>query len=204
MVTGCLKLVKVWTAIGHPVSGAFHRYLFPLLISNVQKDTPTISKDYIRSGKQFGIACNAVMELGLLSHRINMLYDAIDPTQFNALVELMNLVKKEFSHVAALSKIDPLVMEGRAIMFNRMTPNHPDSLDPPRGWAFLAILGNFTEGKIYIRRLGLRMRYIPGDVVAIRGKILEHEVEAWVGGQRISIAHFTHQTLFEAFGKECP
>jgi hypothetical protein len=48
-------------------------------------------------------------------------------------------------------------MEGRAIMYNRQTPG----------------------GDLYIPRLKLRIRYLPGDMVVLRGRILPHEVRAW-------------------------
>lgn len=99
--------------------------------------------------------------------------------------------------------IDPLLMEGRAIIYNRTTPNHGDVRDPRIGWSCLVLLGLTTWGTLFIRRLNLRVRYKPGDIVWIRGHILEHEVEVWEGPQRICIAHFTHNSLFTFFGVEC-
>lgn len=65
--------------------------------------------------------------------------------------------------------------------------------------------GNFTEGgECYIKRLKLRIRYLPGDAIIIRGRILAHEVEEWGPGQRVSIAHFTHTALWESEGMRCP
>jgi hypothetical protein len=96
-------------------------------------------------------------------------------------------------------------MEGRAIMFNRQTPLHPDRLDPFTSWAIMIALGDFQNGgDLYVPRLKLRIRFLPGDMIAIRGRILPHEVEAWSGGQRVSIAHFTHQSLWDSFGMTCP
>lgn len=139
-----------------------------------------------------------------MSHKVNAILEALDPAQYSALKKLVKLVKEKYPHVAALEAVDPLLMEGRAIMFNRETPEHVDGLDPDTAWAILVIMGSFTEGVLIVRRLGLRVRYIPGDTVCIRGHILPHEVEMWVGGQRISIVHFTHGSLWDAFGMECP
>lgn len=107
--------------------------------------------------------------------------------------------------VGALDSIDPLITEGRAIMYNRKTPPHVDRLDPPRSWATMITFGNFTEGgDCYIDRLKLRIRYLPGDAIIIRGRILQHEVEEWGPGQRISIAHFTHSALWKSEKIICP
>ncbi|KAJ6562938.1 hypothetical protein B0H10DRAFT_2239742 [Mycena sp. CBHHK59/15] len=39
----------------------------------------------------------------------------------------------------------------------------------------------------------LRMRYEAGDLILLRGRALKHEIEEFTDGQRISVAHFTHQ-----------
>lgn len=163
-----------------------------------------ISSDWVKSADRFGKSAMLVDELTVLSHRINALYRAIDPTQYDALVNINARLEKFYPHLKALAAIDPCVFEGRAIMFNRRTPVHRDSKDPLKGWAILVVLGDFTQGYLFIPRLNLRLRYRPGDVVALRGRILEHEVEMWVGGQRISIAHFTHQSKWDEAGEEYP
>lgn len=115
----------------------------------------------------------------------------------------MAKIEDAHPYMRALKIIDPLLMEGRAIMYNRTTPTHRDTPDPRHAWSCLVLLGRTTSGTLYICRLNLRVRYMPGDVVWIRGHILEHEVEVWEGSQRICIAHFTHNSLFTFFGVEC-
>lgn len=127
----------------------------------------------------------------------------IDPRQYHSLETLMAKVEEAHPYMKALNILDPLKMEGRAIMYNRTTPNHRDKKDPRVAWACLVILGWITKGTLYFPRLNLRVRYIPGDVVWLRGSILDHEVEVWEGQQRICIAHFTHNSLFTFFKVEC-
>lgn len=143
-------------------------------------------------------------DLRFLSIRVNSALRTIDEKQFNALTMLAQRAGERYPHVKAIAVIDPLVMEGRAIQFNRQTPKHADRLDPPNGWAFIVVLGTVTSGTMYFPRLNHRVRYVSGDAVALRGRLLQHEVEAWDGGQRISIAHFTHAALWKEFGMECP
>lgn len=129
----------------------------------------------------------------------------IDPQQFKALGILREKCKAQHPFVKALSVLDPLVMEGRAIQFNRQTPLHPDFHDPEKSWALMVTFGKFkTGGELCIPRLNLEMKYRPRDIVVIRGRILPHEVKPWGPGQRLSIAHFTHESLWRSYGMECP
>ena len=139
-----------------------------------------------------------------LSLLVNTILEKIDKNQFDALVTLQAKICQCYPVVAALSSIDPLIMEGRAIMFNRKTPLHTDRLDPFHAWATMITFGNFSEGgEYYINCLKLRICYLPGDVIIIHGRVLAHEVEEWGVGQHISIAHFTHTALWESEGMTC-
>jgi hypothetical protein len=147
----------------------------------------------------------ALAEMQSLSLLVNAILEKIDKNQFEALASLQTKISTQYPVVKALSSIDPLIMEGRAIMFNRRTPTHTDRLDPVRAWATMITFGKFSEGgECYIKRLKLRIRYLPGDAIIIRGRILAHEVEEWGSGQRISIAHFTHTALWESEDMTCP
>jgi len=68
----------------------------------------------------------------------------------------------------------------------------------------LVALGDFQGGGSFIPRLNLRMFYQPGTIILLRGHILPHEVEVFSEGQRISIAHFTHESLWRELGLELP
>jgi hypothetical protein len=113
-------------------------------------------------------------------------------------------LRKKYPHVKAWSAIDGLLWEGRSFQFNRQTPLHPDSTDPPKCWVALVALGHFKGGHLFIPRLNLRLWYEPGTIILLRGHILPHVVEAFFDGQRISIAHFTHESLWDALGLQLP
>lgn len=143
-------------------------------------------------------------EMALVSTRINYGLSLIDEPHFAAHQALQKAVHEAYPHARALNAVDPLIMEGRAIMWNRQTPLHPDRLDPVQSWAVLLVSGEFKGGHLFIPKLRLRLRYLPGDMIFLRGCILPHEVESWEGGQRVSIAHFTHQSLWNEFNLELP
>ena len=137
------------------------------------------------------------------SHRINGLLEHLDPTQYQALQDLRKAVHAKYAFARAVDSIDPLLFEGRAIMWNRQTRLHGDYTDPVRAWVALLVLGKFKKGHLFVPRLNLRLSYEPGTIVYLRGHILPHEVEAWEDGQRVSIVHFTHQSVWDEFGMVC-
>lgn len=115
------------------------------------------------------------------------------------------LRKKALNSIAsqnALCAIDPLVYDGREILFNKVSELHTDSQDPPYGWAVLTAFGTNTPVTVSIPALNLRMSFKPGDMIALRGRVLQHETSAWDSGQRIVIPHFTHSRSWRAFGIE--
>ena len=61
--------------------------------------------------------------------------------------------------------------------------------------------GTFTEGgELFIEELNLLIRYLPGDLIVIRGHFLKHSVRPWSGGQRISVVYFSHEAFWKYFG----
>lgn len=138
-------------------------------------------------------------QLHLVSHRVNDLIEFADPAHFAALQKLRQRAEELHKFYQVIGSDDPLLMEGREIMYNRQTPLHFDKQDPKKGWAALAVVGPFTGGSMRIPSVNGRLRYTHGDMILIRGRILAHEIEDFHGGQRICIAHFTHDALW----KEC-
>lgn len=128
---------------------------------------------------------------------INEVIRVVDLQFFTALSQLCEVSREKHPSLAIWAGIDSLMMEGRELLFNRLSGRHVDSQDPQLAYAGLYAAGNFTSGgHLYFCQLNLRVRLLPGDFVLLRGRVLEHEVEAWEGGQRISIPHFTHTSLW--------
>ena len=99
-----------------------------------------------KTGGQFSRVTQLLGNLAYLSHGINAAMEAIDEQQYQALLQLQCLVHAKHSFANTLSKLDPLVMEGRAIIFNRQMPLHPDRLDPFTSWAIMIVLGDSQNG----------------------------------------------------------
>lgn len=144
--------------------------------------------------------CTVTRQLAPLSARVNAILKYGDPDHYADAVRLRETLRRCIPSYNCLCADDILVYEGREFLYNCHTGGHTDSQDPPKSYAILAAFGRFKGGHVRIKHLGLRLRLRPGDVVVIRGRVLPHEVEAWEGGQRISIPHFTHSSLWKCMG----
>jgi hypothetical protein len=159
------------------------------------------SPECLTSGGVFARMAELYRQFDLLSKKINEVIQVVDPQFFAALTELHKVATAKHPSLAAWTSVDSLLLEGREVLFNRRSGRHRDSQDPRLAYASLYAAGNFKSGGyIYFHALNLRVRLLPGDFVLIRGRDLEHEVKAWEGGQRISILHFTHTSLWRDCG----
>ena len=156
--------------------------------------------EYHRSGKAMNATCKVTRQLAPVSARVNAILKYGDPDHYAEAVRLRDLLRQFIPSYHSLCTDDILVYEGREFLFNCRTGDHVDKQDPEKSYAILAAFGNFQGGHVRVKHLGLRMRFLPGDVIALRGRVLPHEVEVWEGGQRISIPHFTHSSLWRCMG----
>jgi hypothetical protein len=159
-----------------------------------------LSKPQLGSSARFSACEKLVHEIRLLSERINKALSLIDPTAYDAHVLLRQKLIEKFPFAKGRASIDPTLFQGRSVIYNRQTPNHLDGRDPTIGWTPLFVTGEFTGGGLRIRRLGLRMSFTPGTCIFLRGRVLPHEIEVFGGGQRVSIAHFCHQSVWAEMG----
>jgi hypothetical protein len=87
------------------------------------------------------------------------------------------------------------VYTGIQIISNRITPAHRDSKGRPEWYDLLAAVGGGSKPHLRIRDLGLELEYSSGTGVGLTGTILEHEVQAWGGGDRVCYAHFMREAV---------
>ncbi|KAG1726213.1 hypothetical protein EDB19DRAFT_1833511 [Suillus lakei] len=120
-------------------------------------------------GHKFSAGATLVHRLKLLNVRLNSALRVLDPPQYEAMLKFQVALQTKYAHVKAMDAIDGLLWEGRSLQYNRQTPLHPDSTDPPQAWVALVAF-----------------------------------VLAFEDGQRVSIAHFTHQSLWEEMGIALP
>lgn len=171
-------------------------YVLPCLIFLKKNSPPVLSKSQVQNCKRYSDCANLIAELNLHSERINEVLRLLDPLAYMSHKALSERLQDKYPFVRARSYIDPLLFQGRSIIFNRQTPSHIDRRDPHLGWNPLTTAGDYAGGWLRIRELSLRMWFGPGACVFLRGAVLHHEIEPFNLGQRIVIAHFCHKSLW--------
>ena len=163
------------------------------------------SQDMVKGCQVFSESSRVLRELSYYAIGLNEVFRGLDPKQHAAHVALRSKAEEMYPHIQALNAVDPNLMQGKSIIANRATPLHVDKHDPPHGWAALGVVGSFTGGaQLNVPRLNHRTPFNSGDLIFIRGGVLAHEVEPWKSGQRFSIAHFTHMSVWKSLGVELP
>ncbi len=145
--------------------------------------------------------CTLLNELGLLAHRVNACIKFADPKFHRDLQVFREKHLKSQAAIEAIASIDPLLVEGREILYNVRLSEHTDRQDPRRSLAAFTVFGEFQGGYVLYRTLGIRVRFKAGDVNLLRGRVVPHEIEPFTG-QRISIPHFTHTSCWKSVGLE--
>lgn len=157
------------------------------------------SADMVKGSKVFMDSTRLLMELSLLSQRVNAGLEVLDKEFFDNLHIFRQQHIKSQPGIEALSHIDPLLPEGRELIFNVRLLSHFDHQDPKKSLASFAVFGEFEGGAIRYNALRYRHSFRCGDMVWIRGRMVEHEIEEFTG-QRISIPHFTHTSSWKSLG----
>ena len=60
------------------------------------------------------------------------------------------------------------------------------------------------EGWFEVEELGIRIQFLPGDILLIRGSVLHHKAGRWTGNGRFIIVPFCDGRLFAAEKVERP
>lgn len=196
-VHGAIHLDRAWHAVGHSVRPNLlaNHCPFPLITS--QNGTSKTSRQYKHNLE----ACATLIDqLDVFNHQMNVLLEEIDKAQFDSLTAIWNTLKETRPWLEGMSAYDCQVIGGRAIIFNRRSGEHRDGGDDPLAWAFLIVLGDFVNGEMVLKDVNLRTRYLPGDVIIMRGNVLWHEVESYIGTERICMVLFSHGAIAKELG----
>ena len=82
------------------------------------------------------------------------------------------------------------VWSGLSLIVNRTTLAHRDQGAAASAYDLLVVGGTHTKCTLDVPDLGARFSYLPGTIVAISGKVLQHKVDGWDGRDQICAAHF--------------
>jgi hypothetical protein len=87
-----------------------------------------------------------------------------------------------------------------SLISNRKTPYHRDNGSAYSWFDILCPLGTYESGRLELPGLGLRLKYNPGTVVGLTGRILRHG--ATCSGDRACLAFYMRENVFAEFGLE--
>jgi hypothetical protein len=98
----------------------------------------------------------------------------------------------------------PSVASGLAIVVNRTTRMHKDVNGMNACYDLLMTAGEYDNCYLELEDLNMKLRYLPGSVVALCGRIFEHGVNDWTGGNRVCISHYFRKNVFNRMKTKIP
>ena len=106
--------------------------------------------------------------------------------------------------IAEVARSWPVAVSGISVISNRASVCHMDLNGHKEWYDFLLTAGTYNECWFRLPDLDLKLKYLPGTVVALNGRILKHEVVEWKGGDRVCYAHWIRPTILKALSVEAP
>lgn len=103
--------------------------------------------------------------------------------------------KGKHDHVAAWTSS----YSAMSVIVNRETIRHRDSGGAPTHFDALVAAGTASGAYFEIPDIGMRLKYEPGTVVVLAGRLLSHRVLAWKKGERICLAHYMRDNVHERY-----
>jgi hypothetical protein len=90
---------------------------------------------------------------------------------------------------------------GMSVLSNRETIFHRDVQSRNEWYDMLVTMGDYKNGMMELPGLGLRLKYDPGTIVGIGGKVVRHGVSS-CDGNRVCLAYFFRHKVLERLGVE--
>jgi hypothetical protein len=165
-------------------------------------EPPMVSKDFISTAGRLSHSYTLFQRLAELTYRLCTLFGALDLDAWSSarrFIAGLNHFHPE-TNICKTGKWE--CWAHRALLFNQETRTHRDTRDAMFGYAVIVTFGSFTGGEFVLPQLGLKFPHQPGDVIFVKGQLLQHFVTEWKprgeGGERFCITHFSHQNLIDS------
>lgn len=145
---------------------------------------------------------------------LDKLFSTISPKLHQAVSEAMQKVgygqlqfgSKSWSdhEISEAARCWPGITPGISVISNRASICHVDVNGHKEWYDLLVSAGTYKSCWFRLPDLELCLKYLPGTVVALNGRILRHEVVEWEGGDRVCYAHWVRPTLLRALSISFP
>ncbi|KIJ14150.1 hypothetical protein PAXINDRAFT_79769, partial [Paxillus involutus ATCC 200175] len=93
---------------------------------------------------------------------------------------------------------------GIDLIANRLTPGHRDAGGAATFYDLLVSLGEGHQATLHIEDVKAELAYKPGTGVFITGRILEHAIPRWEGGERVALAYYMKDKVHDKLGVPRP
>jgi len=179
-----LMHLGAWHATGHP------------------NEPPVVSGDYIGTAGRLSHGYDLIRSLMFLTTELSILFAAFNTLAWSSARRFIAALNHFHPATNICKAGDYECWAHRAFLFNLETHCHRDIRDAMFGYAVIVVFGSFTGGEFVVPQLRLKFPHRPGDVIIIKGQLLQHFVTPWKpkekGGERFCITHFTHQNLIDS------
>jgi len=92
---------------------------------------------------------------------------------------------------------------GMSVISNQECPMHRDIQAVKPWYDILATFGDYKDGRMELPNLGICLKYNPGTVVGLAGRVVRHGV-AHCTGNRVCLAYYMRDTVHERAGIKAP
>ncbi|KAG8725463.1 hypothetical protein FRC09_017601 [Ceratobasidium sp. 395] len=189
---------SVYNVNGIPVLYSLANYFGPMSVEkgDLKPSAPSVNGGYTsvtKSATTFNEIQTHHQDTREYNTLVNYCFYRLLRPGFWAYMRMSNKIWSGIPGAKAIATHDPSLSTGKAVIYSRHTPLHFDNKEAPEGWSPLVIMGTCKTGMLSVPRLGIKFPYVPGHLVLLRGRLLDHEVIEWDGKDiRICVAHFTH------------
>ena len=196
IIPGVVDIGSCWYQQGRSVSDTSIRWLTPGLmgkISQYRVHQPEVSKPL--KDPQSGVDCWLNRNVRLLSIAGAVLA-VVHPEQYEAGLKILRKLQdspaslREPQHIQAVLRTWCSPFSAFSIISNRETPQHRDQLGRLEWYDVLTTMGDYRHLDFERPRINAALRYNPGTVVALSGKVLAHRVGRSELGDRVCIAGY--------------
>ena len=127
-------------------------------------------------------------------HDVDTIFSLIAPQLYQSASTAIQLLKdREQAHANVGSW--PCAFSGIGVIVNRKSLEHRDPGGCYEWYDLLVAAGSYKEAYFEVRDIGAYFEYTPGTAIAICGKLFNHAVNHWEGGERICYAHFMRNNV---------
>ena len=144
-------------------------------------EQPSVSKDMIHTVTLVPATTVFFSRLVLLTVELLILLCALDLRAWSSsrrFIAALNYFNSEFSIFWAR---EFEYWAHHALLFNLEMHTHRDLRDDRDGYAVIAIFELFVGGDFIVPSLRIKFSFQPGDLIFIKGQMLEHFITPWSG-----------------------